>query len=278
MNEAPKHPWPPRYYEAEVDPETGDSVFAPVGLARSPWDPRAIAGGPISALLASAAENAELDEEFEIARFQVDIFGKVPFQPLSVATHVLRQGRQTGLHRLVLMAGGKPVAQAHVLRVRRLDTPTFPVAYDYPPPDSLPIEDGPSAARMAGAITMRRIEGGPGIPGRGVCWLAMNGQVIGGITPSPFVKACLFADFGNGFGNATPSHEWSFANLDITLQFLRMPVGDWFLIDAQTHMAGNGHGTASNTFADAHGVYARGFQTIFVAPGHTPPSVPQAPR
>lgn len=78
----------------------------------------------------------------------------------------------------------------------------------------------------------------------------MNGEVIAGRKASNFVKACLFADFGNGFGAVTDAAEWSFANLDITIQFLRMPVGEWFLLDAETHMAGNGHGTARNVFAD----------------------------
>ena len=51
-----------------------------------------------------------------------------------------------------------------------------------------------------------------------------------------------------------------------------------FLLDAETHMAGNGHCTARNVFADQQGVYARGFQTIFVAPGHLSKTVPQGPR
>jgi hypothetical protein len=267
-----EHPWPPFYYERE------GQIFLPSGLSRSPWDGRAIAGGPVSALLASGAENLELDAVFEIARFQVDIFGKVPHQPLTMAVDVLREGRQTKLHRITLLADGRPVGQAHVLRVRRLETPTFPVPHDYPDPNTILMAEGPRSARMAGAIRLKRVLGGPGEPGRGVSWLAMDGEVIRGEVASNFVKACLFADFGNGFGAATDAAEWSFANLDITIQFLRMPVGDWFLLDAETHMAGNGHGTARNVFADKLGVYARGFQTIFVAPGHMSKSIPGAPR
>lgn len=271
MNQASEHPWPPRYYEANGD------GFVPTALARSPWDPRAIAGGPVSSLLASCAEDSELNALFEIARFQVDIFGKVPHQRLVPAREVLRDGRQTKLHCITLLADGKPVAQAHILRVRRLETPVFEVPHDYPSPMNVAEVESPRGARMAGAVKLRRVLGGPGEPGRGISWLAMNGEVIAGRKASNFVKACLFADFGNGFGAATDAAEWSFANLDITIQFLRMPVGDWFLLDAETHMAGNGHGTARNVFADEKGVYARGFQTIFVAPGHLSTSIPLPP-
>jgi hypothetical protein len=272
LSDAEERPWPPFYYEVDGD------LHLPSGLSRSPWDSQAIAGGPVSALLASGAEDPALDADFEIARFQVDIFGKVPHQPLTMAVAVLRDGRQTKLHRVTLLADGRGVAQAHVLRVRRMETPVFAVPHEYPNPDTIPDSDGPRSARMAGAIRMKRVRGGPGEPGRGISWLSMEGEVIRGIKPGNFVKACLFADFGNGFGSATNAAEWSFANLDITIQFLRMPQGDWLLLDAETHMAGNGHGTARNIFADAQGVYARGFQTIFVAPGHLSKSIPQPPR
>ena len=92
-----EHPWPPCYYERDGD------IFLPNGLARSPWDRQAIAGGPISALLATGCEDAALDAEFEIARFSVDIFGKVPHAPLHMVREVLRDGRQTKLHCVTLM-------------------------------------------------------------------------------------------------------------------------------------------------------------------------------
>lgn len=262
----------PCYYLAE------EGGYAPTELARSPWDRNAIAGGPVSALLASAAEDAVLDSEFEIARFSVDIFGKVPHELLFIDIKVLRDGRQTKLHVITLKSATKPVAQAHILRVRKLETPSFPVPHDYPHPDSLAAVDGPGAARMAGAIQHKRVLGAVGEPGRGVSWLSMEGDIVKGCGASPFAKAALFADFGNGFGNATRAEDWSFANLDVTIQFLRMPVGDWILLDAETHMAGNGHGTARNIFADVDGVYARGFQTIFVAPGHLSVSLPGGSR
>ncbi|MFM2273719.1 MAG: hypothetical protein RL702_2784 [Pseudomonadota bacterium] len=263
------HPWPPCYYERDGD------IFLPNGLARSPWDRQAIAGGPISGLLATGSEDAQLDRDFEIARFSVDIFGKVPHAPLHMVREVLRDGRQTKLHCVTLMAGEKPVAQAHILRVRRLQTPVFPAPSSYPPPDDFAsIVPAGGSFTMSGAIDYRPVSGGPGQTGPGVAWLAMRGEVVKGQTPSNFVKACIFADFGNGFGAVTDAREWSFANLDITVQFLRMPVGDWFLLDADTHMAGNGHGTARNIFADCHGVYARGFQTTFVAPGHLSKELP----
>src|SRR3546814_4163921 len=92
---------------------------------------------------------------------------------------------------------------------------------------------------MAGAIRTRPIIGEARAPGRGVVWMRMDGEVILGTPASPFAKACLFADFGNGVGSATHAEAWSYANLDISIQFFRRPRGEWFLLDAFTEGAGN---------------------------------------
>ena len=99
----------------------------------------------------------------------------------------LRDGPQTKLHRVVLLAEAREVAQARVLRVRRLDTPVVPVPHDYPAPDDVPEGKGPPTARMAGAIRHRMVSGQPGEPGRAVAWLALDGEIISGACPANFV-------------------------------------------------------------------------------------------
>src|SRR5690606_27263872 len=178
----------------------------------------------------------------------------------------VRQGRQAQLHRVELLAGGRLVAQAHILLARHLETPALAPPQPHPAPEDVAEDNFLVGASMAGAIRTRPIMGRVREPGRGVTWLSMNGEVVAGIPASPFVKACLFADFGNGVGSATYAHQWSYANLDISVQFFRMPRGEWFLIDAHTEGAGNGHAVAQSLFADAEGVYAKGTQRVCVGP------------
>ena len=242
-------------------------AFEPSGLARNPWFANAVAGGPIAALFGHLVETMALDPEFEICRLTIDILGVVPNVALMPRVVSVREGRQAQLHRIELYAGEKLVAQAHLLRARALETPPFPAAQPHPAPDDVAEDNFLIGASMAGAIGTRPIMGRVREPGRGVSWMRMDGEVVRGVAASPFVKACLFADFGNGVGSATHAHEWSYANLDISIQFFRMPRGDWFLLDAQTEGAGNGHAVAQSIFADRDGVYAKGTQTVFVAPG-----------
>lgn len=253
----------PHYFSLE------SGAFHPSGLSRNPWFADAVAGGPIAALIGHAAESAAFDPGFEICRLTIDILGIVPRQPLTPRITPVRQGRQAQLHRIELLVEGRPVAQAHVLLARHLETPEFAPPHPHPAPEDVPEDDFLDGASMAGAIRTRPIMGRVREPGRGVTWMSMRGEVVAGIPASPFVKACLFADFGNGIGSATHAHEWSYANLDISVQFFRMPRGEWLLIDAHTEGAGNGHAVAQSLFADTEGVYAKGTQTVFVAPGRS---------
>lgn len=259
-----EHPWPPYYFRREA--AAGGTVFVPTGLTRNPWMADAIAGGPVAALIGAVIDEAGFAADFNISRTTLDILGKVPSLPLTPRITALRRGRQMQLHRIELLAAGMPVAQSHLLLVRKLDSPQVLPPFSYPLPDELEEREFLIGATMAGSIRTRPIQGAVREPGRGVTWLAMDGEIIAGTAPSPFVKACLFSDFGNGVGSATSHDEWSFANLDITVNYLRMPRGTWILLDAHTVMAGNGHGVVENIFADVDGVYARGTQTVFISP------------
>lgn len=251
---------PPFYFRRD------GNAFTPSRFTRNPWMTDAIAGGPVAALVGEVIDSAGFDPAFEISRTTLDIFGKVPSVPLHTRITALRAGKQMQFHRIDLLAESKIVAQSHVLLTRSLETPLVAPPFPYQQPEAVEEREFLPGASMGGAIRTRPIEGGVRTPGRGVTWLAMDGAVIEGVAPSPFVKACLFSDFGNGVGSATHADEWSFANLDISVNFLRMPRGEWLLIDAATVMAGNGHGLARSTFADIHGIYAYGSQTIFVGP------------
>jgi Thioesterase-like superfamily len=255
-----QHPWPPFYFTRE------GSAFQPNGLARNPWFADAVAGGPVSALFATIIEESGIVAEMQIARLTIDILGKVPSKLLEHRITPVREGRQMQLHRVELICEAKIVAQAHVLLVRHLETPPTLPPCDYPPPNGIEPSQILIGATMAGAIETRAIRGHVTTPGRGTMWLSMSGQIVEGRPASPFAKACLFADFGNGIGSATRPDEWSFANLDIDIHFLRMPQGEWFLLDAHTEGCGNGHALTQSLFADEEGIYAKGTQTIFVAP------------
>lgn len=249
-------------------------AFIPQPLAANPWFDNAVAGGPISALFGHLIEQHELAPAgFTVARMTIDILGIVPSAALHPVITTIRQGRQMQLHHIALMHEGRTTAQAQVLIARELETPAFPAPFDYPSPDD--VRQAPFLANgtLTGIIRTRPIQGSVTEPGRGIVWLGLDADIVAGVAASPFAQSCVFADFGNGVGSSTSAADWSFANLDVGIQFLRYPVGNWFLIDADTVGAGNGHALTRSVMADQQGVFALGSQTIFVAPGANTPKM-----
>lgn len=249
-----------------------DDNFIPRREAANPWFDNAVAGGPLTGLFGHIAESGGMiPHGFSIARMTIDILGIVPSAPLQSVTEAVRDGRQMKLHRITLSHAGRPVAQALILAARTLETPAKPLPHDHPA-----VEDVPQAPFLANGslqqiVRTRPITGGVTHPGRGVVWLTLDADIVSGTAASPFTRACVFADFGNGVGSATHAQDWSFANLDVGVQFLREPVGEWVLLDADTLAGGNGHALAQTIMADSQGVFAIATQTIFVAPGAATP-------
>lgn len=246
--------------------------FIPRREAANPWFDNAVAGGPLSGLFGHIAETRGLvPEGFALARMTIDILGIVPSAPLHTRIEPVRQGRQVQLHRITLTANDKAVAQALVLAARQLETPAFPASDNYPAPEDVAQGDFLANGVLRHIVQTRPVQGSVTEPGPGKVWLTLDADIISAIPATPLSHACVFADFGNGVGSATRAQEWSFANLDVGIQFLRTPLGKWIMVDAETVAAGNGHALARSTMADERGVFALATQTIFVAPGDLTP-------
>ena len=79
--------------------------FAATEHARGPWDPNALHGGAVAALIASAFERVQPGAEMPIARLDFQLLRPIPFQGLSLDVSVARAGRRHGV-------GGNPVNEA----------------------------------------------------------------------------------------------------------------------------------------------------------------------
>ncbi len=246
--------------------------FLPLPAAANPWFDNAVAGGPLTGLFGHLIEQHDLAPPgFTVARMTIDILGIVPSAPLLPTITAIRTGRQMQLHQITLTHANRPVAQCLVLVARELATPATETSLDHPLPDAVPQAPFLAHGTLAKIVRTRPIEGSVTRPGRGIVWLALDADIVAGYPATAFAKACVFADFGNGVGSATHAYEWSFANLDVGIQWLREPQGDWCLLDAETTSGGNGHALARTIMSDQTGIFAIATQTVFVAPGANTP-------
>jgi hypothetical protein len=244
--------------------------FVPTELARGPWSPDALHGGPVAALLARIAQAVPADAPMHPARLTVELLRPVPLAPLAPSARLLRPGRKVQLVEASLHHGATEVARATLLRLRAEPLPLPPGLGDVPtlPP---PAAATPVTAAWFGDVAYhshatehRAVRGAWMDPGPIVDWIRLRVPVVSGETPSPLERVAAAADFGNGVSWVLPLGEWLFINPDLTIHLHRLPAGEWVCLDAVTFPGPDGAGMAESALHDEHGRIGRSVQSLLL--------------
>ena len=243
-------------------------------FAAGPWDPTMQHGGAPSALVIREAESFPTDRPMRIARLTVDLMRPVPVAPLDIETEVLREGRKIQLLQVRLLAAGKEVVRASVLKVRdeQVDLPEHQGfrPLDLTPPD----EDAPSSSGFGpgqgfgSGLSAVIARGQWGERGPAAVWFRAERAMFEGEETSPAVRAALTADFCNGVSSVLDFQQWTFINADLSVSFSRDPVGKWILLDAETWVGDSGGALAFARLADRNGYFGRAVQSVLVERRH----------
>lgn len=240
--------------------------WLPTDLARGPWSPDALHGGPVAALLARAAE--PLLGGLQPVRLTVELLRPVPVRPLSTGAEVERPGRKVGLFSAAVHDGDTLVARATLLGIR-----TAPVEVPEqaeppaPPPPEAAAPKTPEAyypAFHADGVEHRFVAGAFEDPGPATDWIRLRVPVAAGEEPSPLQRVAAAADFGNGVSRIAPFTELLFINPDLTIYLHRLPEGEWVCIEAATKLQPHGVGYAESVLHDRHGRIGRSSQSLLV--------------
>lgn len=252
----------------------GDDHWVATELSRGPWDPRALHGGPVSALLGRAVEAAPSGEGMDVARITVELQRPVPAgMPLTVTAALVRPGRKVQLvDATIATADGAVVASARALRIRR---EVASVPDDAHAPD--PVPPGPAGVPRvrstwgSGEVAFHRdgsehrfVEGGFDLPGPVVVWIRLLAPVVDGEEPTALQRVLAAADFGNGVSSAVPFEDWTFINPELTVHLARPLVGEWVGLRTTTHYGGLGAGVALSALYDTAGRIGQGAQALLI--------------
>jgi hypothetical protein len=250
-------------------------LFVPTEHARGPWDPNALHGGAIAALMTSAFERVLGGHELPIGRLSFEMLRPIPLAPLSLTTRIVRAGR-----RVLELAGelrsGEDllICRASALRVQAV-------------PNDLPIDllsthmdeemRGPEEAELrrfalddpnrnsfaASAMEMRWLHE-PTLHGSAQVWMRLRHPLEPGEELTPLARLAATADFGNGVSAVLPFDRFIFINADLSIHLHRPPRGEWIGLDARTRLHGGGTGLAESVLHDVYGTVGRAFQTLVV--------------
>jgi len=248
----------------------GDRLV-PTVLTRGPWSPVHQHGGPPSAIMARAIEQAAGEpESLRLVRFTIDFIRPVPMEPLTVSVERVRDGRRARGYAAVLSAGGQSVARGTALVVRTeqvapastpLQEPLLPV-----PDESAPFHwpfFRDAIGYPAGMET--RMASGKFGSGRAAAWMRQRVPLVLGETPSPAQRVLTVADSGSGVGAAfDPARFVPFINADLTVALHRLPEGEWIGLDAVTTLERHGIGLTRTGLHDVRGPIGEGLQSLVI--------------
>ena len=115
-------------------------------------------------------------------------------------------------------------------------------------------------------LVENRLAAGRFFNGPCAAWFRMNHPLVQGETPSPYQRAAVAADSGNGISAALDFGKYLFVNCDLTINLFRRPAGEWICLQARSLFGGNGCGLAESALYDEQGLIGRATQSLAVRP------------
>lgn len=248
--------------------------FHPSAHGIGPWDRRALHGGAPAALLAGAVERFEPGRDLFVARLSFEFLRPVPLAPLDLQIELVRPGRRVQLLAANLSASGVEVCRVLALRVAHVppdvELAAEPAPAAPPPPSPGALEstafalgppDGNSFATST--MEMRFAAGGLDL-GAADVWMRLRRPILDAQAPSPLMRVCAAADFGNGVSAVTAFDRTLFINPDLTIHLERLPAGEWVMLGARTQIAPGAGALASSRIADERGSVGVATQSLLV--------------
>jgi len=253
---------PPALYS-----RTSDGRYAATELTRGPWSRDHQHAGPPAALLAREVEV----EGRQVARLSFDILGPVPIAPLSLASRVLRPGRNVEQVEATLSDDERPLMRMTAWRFRRDDSLGVEVGAEPPPPGPETGEPGnffywTDDVAYRDALEWSFVDGQFDRSGPATVWTRVRVPLVEGEGITPLGRLLVMADAASGVSAALDWSKWSFVNVDLGIHLERPPAGEWMAMEARTAIGPTGMGLCTSKLFDRDGAVGASTQSLLVSP------------
>lgn len=252
----------------DSSPSDGEVVM-PTELARGPWAPDALHGGPVAALVVRALEGVAAAIEMRLSRVTLELVRPVPMAQLRVTAAAQPSPRRVGVVEAELrtVADGQLVAMARAVRIRVAPAEIGDPSVDDVAP--MPVEASTPWASTypafhSHAVEHRFVSGDVGSTGPATDWIRLRVPVVPGEQPTGWQRAVAAADFVNGLSSLGSWDDWLFINPDLTVHLWREPEGVDVCLDAITRTEGDGIAVAEAALSDHRGRIGRCVQSLLI--------------
>lgn len=242
-------PSPGAFFQPEAE------YFLPRPHAQSPWSASVVHGRLLAGLAARAIESAHGQQEFQFARFTVDLFRSPPMEPVQVKSELVRAGGRIRVADASVWVGGVETVRASAVMLRRSEQAQTQVwrapEWSIPPPDTLDRPPAPPGVILP--LDMRPVPGrGFGTDVQKQVWLRDVYQLVEGENLSPFVRATMAADLASPLAHSGAGG-LQFINADIGLYLHRLPQGEWIGLEVTGHLSRESVAVGQCTLYDTAG-------------------------
>ena len=252
--------------------ELGDGLFSPGPLTCGPWHPEHQHAGPPSALIARAVERMGASDGLtHLARLTVNLIRPIPVAECLIETAPDYVGRAAAHYSGRVVSLGKEVARFTALMQREDDLPVPEGTPGHPLPKAPRPPEASEVVRMSfgrdfgyASLVENRLAEGDYFRGPCAVWFRLNHPLVAGEAPSPYQRATVAADSGNGVSAALDFARYAFVNSDLTVNLFRRPAGEWICLQARTLLGGNGCGLAESALFDEAGLIGRATQSLAI--------------
>ncbi|HEY4578060.1 MAG TPA: thioesterase family protein [Yaniella sp.] len=250
----------------EMTEDVRTSYFVSTPHAQGAWQDDELHMGSVSGLVAAELEAYQPREDFITTRISFDILGKLHAGELKVVTETVRPGRTIELIQSTVYAEGRAVLVGRTWKVIASDTSRVSGLTDpvLPPVEEAEPWDGMGTRWPGGYIrSLQARKFDDHAPGHGRVWITSDIDTIEGEPTTPFMRLMGLVDAANGLAPlAEPFTEnVFFANVDLTIHFLREPVGEWLGLAISGNIGQTGGGITSAILYDADGILGRSEQS-----------------
>jgi hypothetical protein len=232
------------------------------------WQPGEQHLAPASGLLLAEVERC-LPGDKLVSRASFDVLGVIHSGEFTIDVQVMRAGRTIELVEASMRHGERTSIRARIWRLAGTDTrrvqglewTTLPAPEDMQALTMSAMWDGGFVA----ALEARRAADAR--PGRGRSWIRTRYPLVLGEGDPPVAGFLKLVDTANGLAVRERPGDVFFANVDLTVHFLRQPEAGWVGFDTRVSFGPSGLGETFSVLSDIHGPVGTAAQSLTVRTG-----------
>lgn len=244
---------------------TGDGVFTPTESAAGYWGEGLLSGPAVAGLAAFGLEERFGSEDFQPARFTVDLLKPARQAPTYLQTRLIRDGRRLRHAECDVIQGDWIVARATLMQYLRSEEPgggqwSAPAQFTAPAQATGDlVYVGSDQAGWSPMGEQHQNDSRKRAYYRGL-------DVVDGRTASPFVRSVIVAEAATNLVVNLGTAGIGYINGDISVALSRLPVSEFLGVQADTHFSADGVSVGTATLFDDAGPFGTGMVTALANP------------